>query len=119
MDNYNAGKYNSGKLTGRTFFEVRHNTNKPFYVTAQGLTTRVLDTSFEVNAPGAGSAENIVTLHTGNVSIPKEGKEIARLYPDQQIRFQRSTGQYTITHVEAAYTLAWMKGELDYDQATL
>ncbi len=107
------------KLTGRAFFEITHNVEKPFYVTAQGLTTKVLGTTFEVNAPGGKEAENIITLHSGKVSIQKEGKEIAMLNPDQQIRFQKSTGQYKITNVEAAYTIAWMKGEFDYDQEDL
>lgn len=107
------------KLTGRAFFEITHNAEKPFFVTTKELTTKVLGTTFEVNDPGGDDAENIITLHSGKVSIQKQGKEIARLSPNQQIRFQKSTGQYQVVDVDAAYTIAWMRGELDYDQADL
>lgn len=106
------------KLTGRAFFQVSHNSQKPFYVTADGLTTKVLGTSFEVNTLMTG-AESIVTLHTGKISIAHAGQEIARLIPDQQIRFQQTTGQFRVTEVQAAAGIAWMHSELDYDQATL
>lgn len=112
-------KDRSIKLTGKAFFEIRNKANKPFYVLSRGLTTQVLGTTFEVRTPNTADAENIVTLHTGKVSIRKEGKEIARLDPNQQFRYQSATGRYEVAHVEAAYTIAWMKGEFDYDQVPL
>lgn len=105
------------KLTGRAFFRVAHNRTKPFYVTAQGLTTKVLGTSFEINS--SALADNIITLHTGKISVNRRGSQIALLSPDQQIRVSKKTGHFEIIGVRAAGTVAWLNGELDYDQAPL
>lgn len=104
------------KLNGRAFFQVSHDKEKPFYVSARELTTKVLGTSFEVNTIGT---ENIITLHTGKVSVIRANKEMARLIPNQQIRYQHDTGKYTIEKVDAAHTLNWLHGELDYDRVPL
>ncbi|AIM35252.1 hypothetical protein KO02_00140 [Sphingobacterium sp. ML3W] len=106
------------KLLGRAFFQVNHNRAKPFYVSAQGLTTRVLGTSFEINASTI-AAENIITLHSGKISVSHIGKEIAQLTPDQQIRFSTKTGQFNVSPVHAVGTIGWLNGELDYDQTSL
>lgn len=106
------------KLSGRAFFRVAHNKAKPFYVTAQGLTTKVLGTSFEINS-SASNTENIITLHTGKISVSRADSEIALLKPDQQIRVGKTKDQFEITPVRAAGTISWLNGELDYDQAPL
>lgn len=106
------------RLTGRAFFHVSHNAAKPFYVSAQRLTTKVLGTSFEVNTSEIAT-ESIITLHTGKVSISRSGKEITRLKPNQQFSFNKSTGKFSVTSVNAAATSTWLTGELQYEQATL
>lgn len=116
-NNFN-GKDRHIKLNGRAFFQVSPNSEKPFYVTAQGLTTSVLGTSFEVNA-FATSTENRITLHTGKISIQHDNEEIAILKPNQRIHFQRTTGQYEVFEAEAVDTPTWLNGTLDYDQETL
>lgn len=104
------------KLNGRAFFKIAHNKEKPFYVSARELTTKVLGTSFEVNSSGT---ENIITLHTGKVSVIRADKEIARLIPNQQIKYEQATGKYDVAVVDAAHTLNWLQGELDYERVPL
>ncbi len=106
------------KLLGRAFFTISHNKDKPFYVTAQQLTTKVLGTSFEINASSL-TAENIITLHTGKISVSLADREIAQLKPDQQFHYSAATGKFNIKQVNSATTISWTNGELDYDQATL
>lgn len=104
------------KLNGRAFFRVAHNRAKPFYVSAKELTTKVLGTSFEINS---AETENIITLHTGKVSVLRSDKEIVRLTPNQQLKFQQNTGKYSVASVDAASTLNWLHGELDYNRVPL
>ncbi|MCS4226973.1 FecR family protein [Sphingobacterium sp. BIGb0165] len=104
------------KLNGRAFFNVAHNKEKPFYVSSDGLTTKVLGTSFEVNTM---DSENIITLHTGQISVLRSDREIARLIPNQQIKYQQTTAKYSISSIDAASTLNWLHGELEYDRVPL
>lgn len=106
------------RLTGRAFFNVSHNQEKPFYVSSRGITTKVLGTSFEVNT-SEGSLENTIILHTGKVSVSFADKEIARLYPNQKITVNKTTGNFAIASVKASGTSNWLLGEFDYEQATL
>lgn len=85
-------------LQGEAFFKVSHNANKPFYVTAGGLVTRVLGTSFRVSAL-PNNAEVIVTVKTGKVSVYKasasenDNNEDSKIHltPNQQAIFDRAT----------------------------
>ncbi|PWJ57750.1 uncharacterized protein DUF4974 [Dyadobacter jejuensis] len=85
-------------LSGEAFFEVAKDPQKPFYVFAQRLTTKVLGTSFNVRAY-QDDDEVSVSVKTGRVSVfqaegteaqkPKGGTELEGLvlHPDQEARF--------------------------------
>jgi transmembrane sensor len=67
-----AKAWNHGRrevqLTGEAFFEVVKDSQRPFYVYGGMITTKVLGTSFSVNAsPNAKSIE--VSVRTGKVSV--------------------------------------------------
>ena len=55
-------------LTGKAFFEITKNKEKPFLVYSYGLTTKVLGTSFLIDASEA-SDEIKVEVKTGTVSV--------------------------------------------------
>lgn len=55
-------------LEGEAFFEVTKNANRPFYVYANGLTTKVLGTSFKVSAYDNGE-EVKVEVNSGRVKV--------------------------------------------------
>jgi transmembrane sensor len=85
-------------LSGEAFFEVAKNPNKPFYVYARTLATKVLGTSFKVSAFD-GDKEVKVVVKTGKVSVfpmTKEALETQQadeklvgmvLTPNQQITY--------------------------------
>lgn len=61
-------------LTGEAFFEVTENANRPFFVNAGQIITKVLGTSFRIKAPENGS--NIeVSVKTGKVSVYEKNNE--------------------------------------------
>ncbi|MCY7350042.1 MAG: DUF4974 domain-containing protein [Cytophagaceae bacterium] len=92
-------------LTGRGYFSVTKRPEQPFLVYANGLVTKVLGTSFTINAPE--EAPNVVvSVHTGRVSVYPlyaRGRAASQgfrpnalfLTPNQQAFFVRGDEQLT------------------------
>lgn len=116
-DNFNR-KNRNVILKGRAFFQVAHNISKPFLVKSGQLTTKVLGTSFEVNAAGTANISTI-TLRTGKVGVSYSGKEVARLIPNQRITYNTQINKFKIEEIDAAQAMLWVNGELSYDLAPL
>jgi len=88
-------------LSGEAFFEVTKDADRPFFVYANELVTKVLGTSFSIKADEKGS-NVLVAVKTGKVSVfsnkdkhaedYKNGKKLAALLlmPNQQATFERS-----------------------------
>ncbi|GAA4465757.1 FecR family protein [Nibrella saemangeumensis] len=81
-------------LIGEAFFNVRKNPQRPFIVYSSGLVTKVLGTSFRVNAPTEAPTVT-VDVKTGRVSV----------YPDQpnQSGDPESTGMVLTPNQKAVY----------------
>lgn len=102
-----AGPLREVYLTGEAFFEVTKNPKKPFVVHANELITKVLGTSFRINAE-AEAATVTVDVKTGRVSVypdqptkshDPESKGIV-LTPNQKAVFQRERVALNKTLVE-------------------
>jgi hypothetical protein len=89
------------QVMGRAFFHVAKNRSAPFTVYSDGLQTRVLGTSFEVNA-NPYSDKIKIKLFTGKVLVSLEGAPDIReqkdyyLSPGQELVFSRSTRNVAI-----------------------
>ncbi|WP_353721806.1 FecR domain-containing protein [Dyadobacter sp. 676] len=94
-------------LTGKAFFEIVKNKQKPFLVYSYGLATKVLGTSFTVDA-SSGSKDIKVEVRTGTVSVfsisnldnsrkeavlDKPELEGVTLSHDQGIAFSKESGK--------------------------
>lgn len=83
-------------LSGDAFFEIAKNPNKPFYVFANEVVTKVLGTSFRIQAFENGKSV-IVKVKTGKVSVYNQHEinindpetEALILLPNQQAIFNR------------------------------
>jgi ferric-dicitrate binding protein FerR (iron transport regulator) len=81
-------------LRGNAFFEIARDPNRPFLVRSGGLVTRVLGTSFRVNAD-PGTEDVHVAVRTGKVSIYKAAdfdkgqKAFCVLLPHQEAVFHK------------------------------
>ncbi len=67
-------------LEGEAFFDVAHNPEKPFFVYAQTVVTKVLGTSFSVKAL-SNDKDIVVAVKTGKVSVYKR-KDILDIFRD-------------------------------------
>ena len=103
-----AGAQREVYLTGDAFFAVKKNPKKPFVVYANGLVTKVLGTSFRINAqPDAATVT--VAVKTGRVSVyphqespagDPESKGMV-LAPNQKAIFSRDAATLRKTLTEA------------------
>lgn len=76
-------------LTGEAFFEVAHNTNKPFLVLTGNVVTKVLGTSFTIKSPIKGNFTEggktvEVEVITGKVSVFKKNTHTKKGEPLEQ-----------------------------------
>ena len=94
-------------ITGEAYFEVAHNAAKPFYVTHDDMTVKVLGTHFNVNTyEDDGNIR--VTLLEGIVNVSK-GKNSAKLKPGEQANL--TAGSIGIDNtIDIEEVMAWKNG---------
>jgi len=109
-------------LTGEAYFKVAKNQNKPFVVHTGNLSTKVLGTSFNVEAYPF-SKRIAVELITGKVWLtihaPKNDLNY-KLTPNQTVTYNILTGQAEKKNISDAgsYT-AWKDGKLKFSNTSL
>lgn len=114
-------------LSGEAFFEVAPNPQQPFIVSAGGVITEVLGTSFNVQAFPARRVS--VTVATGRVRVAVgtsstgSGDSIAErrviLAPNDQAVFHPSQGRFTVTEVNIEKYLAWKDNTLLFEDMSI
>ena len=86
-------------LNGEAFFEVAKNPNKPFLIKTEGVTTKVLGTSFNVNSY-AFNDHISVTVKTGKVQVQSTSKNgqvnTVYLLPNEKAEYSREKDVMTI-----------------------
>lgn len=111
-------------LQGEAFFEVTRSENQPFIVHTGELSTRVLGTSFNIQAFDENAIS--VTVATGRVQVFQdpahrsdsgEPLESVFLDPSQQVIYQNH--RFTVNRVDLAKSIAWKDDILEFDDASL
>lgn len=118
-DTFN-GKIREVYLTGEAFFDVVHNSSQPFKVHTDQLDIQVLGTSFNVKAY-LEDQELSVAVATGKVgvlSIAAKTKAYM-LLPGDHLGYNRSTGKFIQSKVDAVNIMAWQKGIFIFKDETL
>lgn len=117
-------KFNGDKrevyLTGEAYFEVAHNKAKSFLVHSGKVVTSVLGTSFNVMAYPAMSRMSVAVL-SGKVAVKNTSSEkLVTLLPKQRASLNIDKDDFAVDSVkEVSDMIAWSKGELIFDNATL
>lgn len=104
-------------LEGEAFFDIVKNERKPFVITSNKLTTRVLGTTFNIEAY-PDKTDIKVTLATGKVSVAAEGKK-AILIPSEQAIFNKEKLDIATKKVDIQKYLEWKDGVLRFENSTL
>ena len=102
-------------LEGEAYFEVAHDTTRPFYVKACGIDIRATGTAFNVMAYG-NEPECKVTLVEGGVNIEKNEFLISQLTPRIQFCIDLKTQEYKTCEVDLRVSIAWKDGIFFFEQ---
>lgn len=107
------------RLTGEAYFEVAKDTVRPFIVETNGLRTRVLGTSFNIQAYPNEAAIN-TTLLTGQVLVEQvsSGQSVL-LKPGLEAIWQKNDGNMKVREVNAENAIAWRYGEFVFNEEDL
>ncbi|UZR98424.1 FecR family protein [Chondrinema litorale] len=106
-------------LEGEAYFKVAHNPQKPFIVHTANIETKVLGTSFNVNAYPEDKSIS-VSLIEGKVSVGKaDNKQKEMLKPMQQFLFEKKNEKVTVMSFDSAATIGWQKNEFVFAGVSL
>ena len=106
------------QLTGEAFFNVTKNPNKPFIVHTRSLQTRVLGTSFKIDAFNGQPV--VVAVATGKVQVDRNDSgsnqlpPLAVLLPGNEVTWSPESGKAILSHVVIEDIAGWEKGQLAF-----
>jgi transmembrane sensor len=91
-------------VRGDAFFEISHDTTRPFFVHVGEVTTRVLGTSFNINSD---EKKVVVSVKTGKVSVTANSTktEAVVLTPNQQAVYDKANELLSKGIVESPTTI--------------
>jgi transmembrane sensor len=103
---------------GEAYFQVAPDPSHPFVVTAGGLKTTVLGTSFNIRTY-VRDAATVLALVTGKVSVSAEGAAPVALDPGKIITLNRATGATTYGHFDDAEDIiGWEEMAIHFQDAS-
>ncbi|MDE6451135.1 MAG: FecR domain-containing protein [Odoribacter sp.] len=103
------------KLDGEAYFEVAPDAGRPFIVETEGMQTRVLGTSFNIQAYG-NERTFVTTLLTGKVEVSlREGKETVVLEPGIASYWHKGAEQLNCKEVNVKNAIAWRYGNFVFE----
>lgn len=106
-------------LEGEGFFTVSKDTLNPFSVTAKGVTTTALGTSFNVST-FTNDEKVKVTLVTGKVKLNKEGKENHLiLNPGEESIISETEQEFHKNQVDVTKSILWIDGILTFEKTPI
>ena len=103
------------ELIGEAYFDVTHDANRPFKVKAQGITTTVLGTEFNICA--YQGCPPYVTLVSGSVKVSCARKAMV-IKPGEQSTLT-DDGNLTVSKVDTDSYTYWRDGFFYYDNVSL
>ncbi len=104
------------KLNGEAYFEVAPDAERPFIVETEGMQTRVLGTSFNIQAYG-NEQTFVTTLITGKVEVSLQaGEEAVVLKPGIASYWHKGTEQLNCKEVNVKNVIAWRYGNFVFEE---
>ncbi|HMF72278.1 MAG TPA: FecR domain-containing protein [Flavitalea sp.] len=105
-------------LDGEAFFDIKHDSAKPFIVHTGKLQTTVLGTAFNVKA-WASEADISVTVTRGRVKVGNKENTFAVIHPKEQLRYNKQQVKATVQRVDVSAALRWSEQDLVFDDVTV
>ena len=103
--------------SGEIYLEVAKDAGRPFYVVVDGITVKVLGTSFNIRAY-ADENDTKVTLLEGKIAAQINDKEYT-LTPGKQLKRDKTFGETSVRTVDPAEIVSWTRGYYIFQKARL
>lgn len=103
--------------SGEIYLEVAKDAGRPFYVVVDGITVKVLGTSFNIRAY-ADENDTKVTLLEGKIAAQINDKEYT-LIPGKQLKRDKTFGETSVRTVDPAEIVSWTRGYYIFKKARL
>ena len=106
-------------LKGEAFFEVEHDTTKPFIVYADNIATKVLGTGFNIAAYQQDDAIKVTLVH-GKVTVRNDADhQTVLLAPQQQLQYSKENKQWGVVPYTQNPADNWMTGGLVFNETPI
>ena len=106
-------------LEGEAYFEVAHDTQKPFVVSTEDMSIRVLGTKFNVKAYAEDEAV-YTTLVSGSVRTNnKQSTYSTLLSPNEQCIYYPGNNRKETRKIDPQTFLGWVQGRFIFENETL
>jgi ferric-dicitrate binding protein FerR (iron transport regulator) len=104
-------------LKGEAYFNVKHNTDKPFLVKADEVVVKVHGTQFNVNAYNE-SGSVLVSLSEGSVELKTSIKNVF-LKPGEEGKFNKTNKQLAVNKGDVEFAQSWTSDQLQFEKKNL
>ena len=111
-----AEKERCVELDGEAYFEVTPDPERPFIVKSGGVQTRVLGTSFNIQAY-RNEKSVYTTLLTGSIRVAvADGGDAVVLTPGREAIWEKGSGAIQVEAVNAEDAIAWRYGNFIFEE---
>jgi transmembrane sensor len=114
---YGKDKRELALLNGEAFFKVQKDDDHPFIVKTNQLETRVLGTSFNIQAY-AGRPNVQVWVASGRVQVSENGKVLRELTKHMRLQWNRSDKAFACDSLQWQSALLWKQGIMLLESAS-
>jgi len=102
-------------LDGEAYFDVKHDSTKPFIIYTRKVRTTVLGTAFNIKAY-RDTKEIVVSVTRGKVRVEDDKKVLAVLTPNHQIVYDLGSSNSVQKSIDAmAVVTDWTKKDMDFN----
>jgi transmembrane sensor len=113
-----SGKSRDVYLTGEGFFDIVHDSGKPFFVHSGAITIKVLGTAFNIKMDSAHKKIE-VTVTRGKVQVLNSDKSVGIITASKQLLFDEATLAVITKTVDTSSVVAWKPAEIYFNDITL
>lgn len=104
-------------LSGEAYFDIEHDTSKPFIIHTGKVITTVLGTAFNIKEDSRQHTV-VVTVTRGKVSVANGEHPLGVITPNHQISFNTVSHQHSQQEVNVKPVIAWLESDMHFDDIT-
>ena len=116
--NHFAADRREVELIGEGYFDIKHDSKRPFIVHTEKIITTVLGTAFNIKA--YAKDKNItVTVTRGKVKVGDTKELFSVIEPNQQLKYNTDQKMHQQLVVNAQETIEWQKNDIFFQNTSM